>query len=133
MGLLRWLAIRFPNSPLHRVSTLAVDERGIRCVRRSGVCQTVLWEQIHRVLIRTTDKGPFDDDVFFVLETDAGTLVIPQDVKTSYELLCHLQQLPGFDNAVVLEAMACTENREAICWQQATHAEQVAPPDRPCD
>jgi hypothetical protein len=131
MGLLRWLAVRFPNMPFHRVATLVVDERGIRCVRRSGVREMVLWEQIHRVSMRTTDKGPFDDDVFFVLETATGILVVPQEAKGSDELLCHLQQLPDFDNHAVIEAMAFTENREFLCWQRTPTAEQSAAADRP--
>jgi len=133
MGLLRWLAVRFPDMPLHRVSSLAVDEEGIRCIRRTGTRETVSWEQINRVLLRTTDKGPFDDDVFFVLETATGTLVIPQAVKGSYELLSYLQRLPDFDNERVIEAMSCTENREFLCWQRAPAAEPGAPTDRPGD
>ncbi|HEY7157540.1 MAG TPA: hypothetical protein VH575_26530 [Gemmataceae bacterium] len=133
MGLLRWLAVRFVNMPLHHVTSLSVDEQGIRCVRMSGARRSVAWGQIQRVLMQTTDKGPFDDDVFFVLETATGMLVVPQQAKGSYELLCYLQQLPDFDNKVVIEAMACTENREFLCWQRAPTAEPGPTEDRPRD
>lgn len=116
MGFLRWLSDRLPNSPLHHVSSVAVDERGMLCVHVNGDSEAVRWDQIDRVSIRTTDKGPFDDDVFFVLATAVGTLVIPQPARGSGELLRSLQQLPDFDNEAVIEAMACTDNREFLCW-----------------
>ena len=118
MRLLRWLASRFPNAPLNRVRTVTVDERAAHCVQICGTEHTVAWTDIERVLIRTTDKGPFDDDVFIVLVTADDTLLIPQDALGASHLLTKLQNTPGFDNDAVSEAMGCTENHEFECWRQ---------------
>jgi len=118
MGLWRWLATRFPDWPVNRVARVTMDDAGLRVVRVSGDQQLVPWNDVVRVLIRTTDKGPFDDDVFFVVETTRESLVIPQPARGGDELLRALQQLPGFDNAAVIDAMGCTENREFLCWKR---------------
>ena len=118
MGLRHWLATRFPNWPVNRVARVVTDKAGLRFVRVSGGQELIGWDEISRVLIRTTDKGPFDDDVFFVLETTRGSLVIPQPARGCAELLRELQKLPGFDNNRVIAAMGCTDNREFLCWER---------------
>jgi hypothetical protein len=115
MGLLRWLAARSPNMPLHRVSSLVADEQGVCFVRVNGAHETVSWGQINRVVVRTTDKGPFDDDVYFVLETATDTLVIPQPAKGSYELLCYLEQLPRSRQQVCKRDQAGTLSLRFFC------------------
>jgi hypothetical protein len=120
MGLRRWLANRFPNWPVNRVSSVTTDQAGIHFVRASGICESVCWDEIVRVVLRTSDKGPFEDDVFFVVETARDPLVIPQPAHGFDDLLRALQQLPGFDNQAVIEAMGCTDNREFVCWQHPT-------------
>jgi hypothetical protein len=118
MGLRRWLATRFPHWPVNRVARVAADDAGLRFVRVSGDQELVPWNEVVRVLIRTTDKGPFDDDVFFVVATTNESLVIPQPAQGCNELLYALQQLPGFDNAAVIDAMGCADNREFLCWER---------------
>ncbi len=118
MGLRHWLATRFPNWPVNRVVLVATDEAGIHFARASGIHEFIRWSEVARVLIRTTDKGPFDDDVFFVLETTRESLVIPQPARGCAELLRELQKLPGFDNNRVIAAMGCTDNREFLCWER---------------
>jgi hypothetical protein len=119
MGFFDWLAMRFPELPLHRVVTLEVDGDEIRFRRMSGTRGTTRWEDVNRVTIRTTDEGPFVEDVFFVLETTHEVLVVPQPARGCDELLDRLQQLPGFDNEAVIQSMACTDNQEFLCWQRA--------------
>src|SRR5262249_35111670 len=118
MGLRRWLAARFAGWPVNRVARVATDDAGLRVVRVSGDQELVPWNEVTRVLIRTTDKGPFDDDVFFVVETTRESLVIPQPAPGCDELLRGLQQSPGFDNAAVIDAMGCADNREFLCWER---------------
>ena len=120
MSLRRWLAARFPDWPVNRVARVATDDAGLLVVRVSGDQERVPWNEVVRVLIRTTDKGPFDDDVFFVVETTLESLVIPQPADGCDELLRALQKLPGFDNAAVIDAMGCAENREFPCWERKT-------------
>jgi hypothetical protein len=118
MGLRRWLAARFPDWPVNRVARVATDDAGFRFARAGDSEELVRWDDVTRVLIRTTDKGPFDDDVFFVVETTRESLVIPQPAQGCDDLLRALQQLSGFDNAAVIDAMGCAENREFLCWER---------------
>lgn len=126
MAFLDWLARCYPDLPLHRVVALEVDADEIRFRRMSGSRGTVRWDDVRRVLIRTTDEGPFIEDVYFVLETAEEVLVVPQPAAGCDALLGRLQELPRFDNEAVIEAMACTDNREFLCWDflQATECPQ---------
>lgn len=119
MNLMSWLARRMPNIPLHHVNHVTADDGGIHCKRVNGTREDVQWNDINRVLIRTTDRGPFDDDVFFVIETRTTTLVIPQPANGSHALLARLQQLDGFNNEAVIESMSCCENKEFVCWHNS--------------
>ena len=85
------------------------------------------WDQIQRVLIRTTDRGPFDDDVFLVIETADKKYVIPQAAPGASPLLERLQQLPGFSNEAVIDSMGCTNNKQFLCWQRGATPNQPAP------
>ena len=59
----------------------------------------------------TTSRGPFQDDVFFVLTHDDGSnnAIPPSEAG---ELLPGLQQLPGFDN----------ERRSSARWESVRMA-----------
>jgi hypothetical protein len=120
MRILRWLKLRLPRVKFERVSAVrccgAVIE--LKWPLRSNA--EVAIEEIRRVTIQTTDEGPFDCDVFFVVETIAGRrCFIPQDLAGADDLLILLQKLPGFDNKAVIEAMACVEDRKFLCWEKA--------------
>ena len=80
------------------------------------------WQELEQVDIVTTDKGPFEEDVFFVLRTVNGeACTIPHGLAVQQHLLDYLQRLPGFEfksNEVVAEAMGSAENRLFVCWQR---------------
>ncbi len=118
----RWLARRFPHAPLHRAGAIRVDDDGFQCVRESGLRDGAQWSELIRVSIRTTDQGPFDDDVFLVLETSTASWWVPQTAVGAADLLARLQQFGGFNNEVVIEAMSCTDNREFVCWERESTA-----------
>jgi hypothetical protein len=115
----RWLAERFPNSPLNHATSVVPDAEAVQFERLDGLSGSLAWEQVTRVTIRTTDQGPFVEDVFYILESaDGETLVVPQMAPGCEELLSALQALPGFDNEAVIAAMACTDNQEFLCWER---------------
>ena len=63
----------------------------------------------------TTSRGPFEEDVFFVLTyTDGSTKAVP--LGEGEDLLTELQQLPGFDYETFIEAMAVTEEGVSVLW-----------------
>ncbi len=95
-------------APINRVAAVTCDDHTIEFRWTGGSTASVTWDEIQRVLIRTTDRGPFDDDVFFVVEASGKSFVIPQAAAGATQLLERLQQLPGFDNEAVINSMGCT-------------------------
>ncbi len=117
MGLFRWLKSRWETAPTNRVRAVTCKDEGLEC-RWCCSAASVKWDDIQRIVIRTTDLGPFDADVFFVIEAAGLRFVIPQDAAGTDELLERLQRLPGFDNQAVIDSMVSTGNKDFLCWQR---------------
>jgi hypothetical protein len=101
-----------------RRDRLTIDDAGITRTA-PGLREQVAWGDIARVCIVTTDRGPWLEDVFFILDSrSGGGCVVPQDLAVRGGLLEALQsRLDGVDNAAVIEAMGCLENREFTIWE----------------
>jgi len=97
------------------VSVEVTDEGVTR--RAVDEMEFVAWPDLRSVTIRTTDQGPFVDDVFWLLERRDGTVVaVPSEAAGEPALLERLQQLPGFDNEAVIRASMSIENAVFHCW-----------------
>ena len=96
---------------------ISVDERQISCTKPNGVIESVGWKDLRLVLIQTTNEGPYVPDVFWYLIGDESGFVVPLGATGEEAMLEQLQQLPGFDNEAVSEAMTSTSNRKFVCWQ----------------
>lgn len=86
--------------------------------RADGTEQTVRWADLRTVSVETTSTGPFEEDVYFVLLTEAGGCVVPNGAAGVPAMVARLQKLPGFDHAALIRAMSCTEDRSFLCWRQ---------------
>ena len=75
MNILRWFKSKFEMAPLNRVAAVTCDDQCIKFRWARGSTASVTFDDIQRVLIRTTDQGPFDDDAFFVIETADSNFV----------------------------------------------------------
>jgi hypothetical protein len=107
---------RFPMAPMNRVSSVEIEPNGFACSWNSRPSIHVDWDAIHRVIVRTTNAGPFDEDVFVVIESSVGTFIIPQSAAGTDNLLSRLQALPGFDNETFIQSMSSAENNDFVCW-----------------
>jgi len=118
MKLFEWFKEKFKNAPANRVIEVFCgdDDFVLRWPRGSN--ETVLWSDVQRIVIRNTDSGPFDEDVFFCLETGEDTFVIPQGADGMPELLERMQQFPGFNNEALIDSMGCTDNKLFLCWER---------------
>jgi hypothetical protein len=94
------------------------DDAGIHAAFADGKGWTIGWDELERVILRTTDEGPFVDDVIWMLQTPRGVYGVPQGVEGESALLERLQALPGFDNQAVISAMMSTENAVFPCWER---------------
>ncbi|MBI5818786.1 MAG: hypothetical protein HZA88_07345 [Verrucomicrobia bacterium] len=102
------------------MDNVSFTDDAVRHVRCNGVTETIRWADLHEVSILTTDKGPFEEDVFFLLIAADGKpgCVVPQFSDGFDKLLRRLQQLPTFDNEAVIKAMGSTSNAKFVCWKR---------------
>ncbi|MCA9075570.1 MAG: hypothetical protein KDA93_11095 [Planctomycetaceae bacterium] len=100
------------------------DEESVVCQRPNGDKKQVRWDDLRAVLIETNDTGPWGTDVYWLLvgrDAQSGC-VVPQGATGEEALLTQLQQLPGFDNEALIEAMGSTENQKFLCWEAADYS-----------
>ena len=85
-----------------------------------GRVESLRWDDLQQVTIMTTSDGPMADDVFFMLHGKGQSgCAIPQGADGADALLQRLQQLPGFNNEAVIEAMSSTGDATFVCWKRA--------------
>lgn len=109
---------KFRHEPENRVAEVTCGADAVELRWPKGPNETVRWSDVQGIVIRTTDKGPFDEDVFFVLEAGKDTFVIPQEADGVTDLVERIQQLPGFNNEALIESMGCTERKLFLCWER---------------
>ncbi|MFZ4595411.1 MAG: hypothetical protein ACOYOF_14225, partial [Verrucomicrobiaceae bacterium] len=83
--------------------------------------RVLILDTLSRVAVETNDLGPFENDVFIILEgrsPDASDcrLLIPQDSSGTEPLLRYLFALPGFDADLWTSAMASTSGHVYEVW-----------------
>ena len=92
-----------------------VTDGRIEFVERGRVRRVDL-AALDEVGILTTSGGPFQDDVFWVLNAGETRLLVPWNVDGASELLAALQDLPGFDHDAVIAASGSTEEAAFQAW-----------------
>ena len=83
---------------------------------------TVRWDTLQKVVVRTNDRGPLEDDVFIVLTGGDCSCEIPNSLEETEELIGRLGQLPGFKFEALIESMSSTDNAEFLCWDASWNA-----------
>jgi hypothetical protein len=112
-----WFAKRSPNHARHtRFSfdghTFAADGPFARRI-------SVRIEDVQEIGIETTDRGPFIEDLFWLINRDTDDLRIPQDSPVFATLMDYFGKWEGFDWQPFTEAMACAECRYFLCWKRS--------------
>jgi hypothetical protein len=81
--------------------------------------QSIKWDQLDEVGIVTTDEGPYNEDLYFILmdSTQQNGCAIPQGADGVDALIKRLQELDNFSNEELIKAMGCTDNSRFILWQ----------------
>lgn len=96
-----------------------VDERQITYFGPDGG-GAISIDALVRVTIHTTADGPFEDDVFWVFDDDAGAhLRIPSSAEGAGALFDALVALPGANYEAVIRAMQSTELAQFDIWQKS--------------
>ncbi|MCC6739116.1 MAG: hypothetical protein IT452_08720 [Planctomycetia bacterium] len=96
-----------------------IDDQVVILSDETGERGRVAWADLAEVAIVTTGAGPAVEDFYWVLgAADGKKLTVPSEAGGADRLLERLQKLAGFDNAAVIEASACTEDRVFECWRK---------------
>lgn len=107
----------------HRV---VFDDSRITFTQANGKQDFLLWQELVEVGILTTSEGPAADDVYWVLmDMQKNGFAIPSESIGVKELLARLQELPGFDNEAVVQAMGCSNDAKFLCWNRSTHPDRT--------
>jgi hypothetical protein len=80
----------------------------------------VLWNELTRIEIVTTDKGPWTEDFFFVLEgRDGAGVAVSNALAVKHGLVTILQRHLGrLDSKAIIEASGSTRARRFLVWQK---------------
>jgi len=95
-----------------------ITERGFLLRTRYARAEIRDPKLIKRITIVTNDQGPFREDIFWKFEHPDGDFYFPSAMDRGESMLEFFQDLNGFDNEKVIEAMSCAENRAFVVWDR---------------
>jgi hypothetical protein len=98
---------------------VSYDDHVVRIKLPSGATTHLTWHDIGAVNIVTTAEGPFEPDLFWLLQSmDKKTnITIPMGAEGEHDLMRAMQaRLIGFDNMAVVEAMSSTGPAGFVIW-----------------
>ncbi len=92
-----------------------------------GTIERVLWKDLQKVTIVTTDQGPWLEDVFFIFESKDAGVVVAQEWEQKLGLLDLMKKkLDGIDYEQMIAAMGCTDNARFPIWDATTSGKPVS-------
>ena len=107
-----------PKAPVNRVRSAVFDDDFAELHYALHPIERICKADVRRILVRTTAAGPFDEDIFYIFETERATYTVPNGALGSDFVLVWGKSLLDFDNETFIQAMSCTENRDFICWER---------------
>lgn len=108
-------------------TVVGFDGNRLWCRHPDRPPESMDWEYLSEVTIETNSMGPWLCDVFWVLRAGERTIVIPQGATGEADLQVRLQQLPGFDNEELIQAMRCTREKVFCCWRRKSGRKANSP------
>ncbi|MEM4989514.1 hypothetical protein V8G57_19160 [Collimonas sp. H4R21] len=112
------LGKRPESSIVPQLNVVEFNDEQVTRTTADGIRETLLWSELQEISIITTDGGPYVDDVFWELRGTSHGCLVPSEAEGIKELLSKLQELPGFNNEAVIQAMGSTDNARFLCWQR---------------
>lgn len=106
------------QKPVKAVGVVEVKERQVGYLAPDGGAFVSL-DDLTRLEIVTNDRGPVEDDVFWVLSHLGGDpLLIPASAQGSELLFDAFAALPRVDFEKAVRAMGSTENARFLIWER---------------
>ena len=108
------------KSPIHaRWTRYSFDSHTITGDGPLGRKISVRVEDICEIGIETNDAGPFQEDVFWLINRETDGLRIPHESPVFSALMDYFRSFEGFDWQPCTDAMSCTDCRFFLCWRRA--------------
>ncbi len=105
----------FPESRI----LVELDDDVVRCTWPDKEPEEINLADLARVAIATTDAGPYQCDVFWILEdTDGKNMTVPKGATGEDDLVNYVLNLDGFDYMLMVMAMGSTSNKVYECWKR---------------
>jgi hypothetical protein len=95
---------------------VVMDEVGVRRLAGPRGPESVDWLDLRAVRIRRTPGARGPQDVEFVFHGAGSVCAVPLRLAPE-ELIERLQQLPGFDNLSLIEALSTPGAADFVCWR----------------
>lgn len=100
---------------------VTTDDLGIRVRDGRGNLTAMSWIDVESIAIETNDRGPFEPDVWWVLESGDRRLTYPQGANGDAEALRAFgDRFPGFDHGAVIASMGSVDNARFVCWTRSS-------------
>jgi hypothetical protein len=114
-------------------TVVAVTGSEIVLTSPKGEVRRVAWSSLTKVVLRTTDEGPYLPDIFWLFYAggDKPALTVIGGTEGDQDLVPALQErLPHFRNDLLIKAMTSPYNHIYLLWEKdkAPPAPGVTPP-----
>jgi len=98
------------------VFIVKITKDTIVCKRPDNKIESVDWNDLGKIEMRTILLGPNVLDAFWVLHGKKQLCVIPKGAVGEDKLIESFTKIPGFDKEILIEAMASTDDSSFEMW-----------------
>lgn len=96
------------------------DEQGIRVRDARGRECAIAWTDVESIAIETNDRGPWEPDLWWVIEGAGRRCSYPQGAHGDSEALRVLgDRFAGFDYGAVIASMGSVDVARFDCWRKS--------------
>lgn len=97
----------------HQLDIILI-EGGFKVLNECIEQAVVNWPDVGAVTMITTDKGPWEDDLFYHIAYSGGDLTLPSQAGGMEDWVGKLTALPGFDLDAYAQAIASAQNNSFV-------------------
>jgi hypothetical protein len=96
--------------------TVTITDELVKVEHPKREVESILWNDIHTILLVNTNEGPLLPDVWLTLVGDNSGCTIPQGSKGFEDVYEIISKYDGFNFDNFIKSMSCTDNKEFLLW-----------------
>jgi hypothetical protein len=93
-----------------------LTDESVTVKRPASRSQSILWQDINRILLINTDEGPLQPDVWLALIGANSRCMIPQGSHGFEDVYEIVSRYEGFNFENVIKSMSTADNAEFVLW-----------------